>query len=517
MAYSILIKNGVVIDGTGKEPYKADVGIFANRIDAVGDLGNAAADQIIDATNLYITPGFIDLTNHSDVYGTLFFVPSQESLLRQGITTILVGNCGESLAPIATKESLLDLERWTTGFSVPINWSSVAEYYKNIENLGVGLNVATLVGQETLKRNAADEAGRLFLFEKAMQDGAWGLSSNFSFAELNGVGEGEIFNLLKIVKKYDGLYKIHLKDEGKDFLLSVASAISLARKSGARTVISHLKAIGRGAWDDFEKALRMLKSARENGVNIAFDVSPYLRTGSMLVSMLPLWARHWTNLEILKKLGDPIVSKKIIEDLKTATLHADKILIASASNDKTSVGHTLADLASRTNFSPEELILELLKINDLSVSIFGKTINGKNLLDAAKEPDGAIASDGAGYDIDFQRFGDLAHPRSFGAYPRFLNFIAPKAKIALGEAVAKITSRPASLLGLKNRGVLKSGFVADIAIFHPEEFKDRSNYKNPYNYAVGLRFLIISGKPVIADGILNLKKGGAVLNKRNPA
>ena len=128
VALSILIKNGTVIDGTGNAPKKTDVGISANRIDAVGDLGSAAADQIIDATNLYVAPGFIDLTAHSDVYGTLFSVPSQESLLRQGVTTILVGNCGESLAPVVKKESLMNLERWTTGFSVPINWNSVSEY-----------------------------------------------------------------------------------------------------------------------------------------------------------------------------------------------------------------------------------------------------------------------------------------------------------------------------------------------------------------------------------------------------
>ena len=213
------------MDGTGGEPYVADLGISVNRVEKIGNLSDENADQIIDATNLYVTPGFIDITNHSDVYGTLFSVPSQESLLRQGVTTILVGNCGESLAPVSRRESLTELERWTTGFSVPINWNSVAEYYKNIENLGVGLNVATLVGQETLKRNAKTLEEKIFLLEGAMKEGAWGISSNFSFAERGSAADDEILALLKIVKKYGGLYKIHLKDEGKNFVLMPSDTI----------------------------------------------------------------------------------------------------------------------------------------------------------------------------------------------------------------------------------------------------------------------------------------------------
>ncbi|OGF61743.1 hypothetical protein A2926_02765 [Candidatus Giovannonibacteria bacterium RIFCSPLOWO2_01_FULL_44_40] len=515
MALSILIKNGTVIDGSGKEPVKADVGISANRIVKIGDLSKETANQVIDAANLYITPGFIDLTNHSDVYGSLFTVPSQESMLRQGVTTVLLGNCGESLALVANKESLTDLERWTTGFSIPINWNSVEEYYKNIENLGVGLNVATLVGQETLKRNAGTPEERIFLLEKAMDEGAWGLSSNFSFAEWGPNFEGETLNLLKIVAKHGGLYKIHLRDEGKNFLPAVAFAISLARTSGARTCISHFKAIGRGAWADFNKALRMLQQARKEGINISFDFSPYLRTGSMLVSLLPAWARQDGNEEILKKLYDPDTSLKIINDLKAATLHADKIFIASAFRDKTAVGKTLADLVKHTGLPAENLILELLKINNLNVSIFGKTISSQNLLSAAKDEAGLVSSDGAGYDVAFQRFGDLVHPRSFGAYPRFFNFISQKAGVSAGEAVAKMTSRPAAVLGLKDRGVLKTDYIADIAVFHPKEFKDQSVYKNPYNYSAGLHFLIIAGHAAISNGVLEPKKYGAALRKTN--
>src|SRR3989338_5460274 len=377
MAFSILIKNGTILDGAGGEPYVADLGISAGRIEKIGNLAGEAADQIIDASNLYVTPGFIDLTNHSDVYGTLFSLPMQESFLWQGVTTILLGNCGESLAPVSKRESLTELERWTTGFSVPINWNSLAEYYDNIENLGVGLNVATLVGQETLKRNAKTLEERIFLLEGAMKEGAWGMSSNFSFAE------------------------------------RISAAVFLARASEARTVISHLKAIGRDAWKDFENALKIFKKAQSDGVDITFNIFPYLRTGSALVSFLPSWAKIGANKEILKMISDKEISKKTINELKSATLHADRILIASAFKDKSLVGKTLEEISKHSGMPVEELILEILKINELNASVFGKTLSGGNLLRAVAEQVGMISSDGAGYDVDFKHFGDLVHPRSF--------------------------------------------------------------------------------------------------------
>lgn len=515
MAFSILIKNGTILDGRGAEPYVADLGISANRVEKIGNLAGEAADQVIDAANLYVTPGFIDVTNHSDVYGALFSLPMQESFLRQGVTTILLGNCGESLAPVSRRESLAELERWTTGFSVPINWNSLAEYYGNIENLGVGLNVATLVGQETLKRNAKTLEEKIFLLEDSMENGAWGLSSNFSFAERSSVADEEIIALLKIIKKYGGLYKIHLKDEGKNFLPSISAAVSLARASGARTIISHLKAIGRDAWGDFEDALKIFKKAQSDGVDITFDVFPYLRTGSALVSFLPSWAREGESKEILKRISDKGISKKIINELKSTTLHADRILIASAFKDKSLVGKTLEEISKRAGMPAEELILEILKINELNVSVFGKTLNGRNLLRAVALPGGMISSDGAGYDIDFKRFGDLVHPRSFGAFPRFFSVISEKAKISLAEAVAKMTSLPAKALGLKDRGALKPNNIADIAIFHPEEFKDQATYGNPYRYASGLRFLIISGNLAMSGGELAAQRYGLVLRKKS--
>lgn len=512
MAYSILIKNGLIADGSGGEPYKGDVAISNEKIKAIGrDLGSEAG-KIIDADGLYVTPGFIDITNHADVYGTLFFSPMQESMLLQGVTTILAGNCGQSLAPLITKHAINDLERWTTGFSVPIDWTNVKGFYQALEKIGTGVNVATLVGQETLKKNTESKEQAKALLDTAFSEGAWGLSSNFNFSEWSPNLESETIEFLKIVKKYNALYKVHLRDEGKDFLPSVAAVSRLARISGARTVISHFKAIGRSAWKDFLGALKIVKSAENDCINITFDFFPYLRTGSMLISLLPLWAKIGSSEEILSRIGDKYIKERILADLYKMTLHPERIMIASASRDKSVVGKTLKEISDNSGLSSEELIVEILKLNQLNVTIFGKTISQRNLLRAAAYRGSILSSDGAGYSANFKNFGDLAHPRSFGAFPRFLNLVSKKAGVSFGEAIRKMTFYPAEKIGLHGRGLIAKDYIADIAVF-TDTFKDNGTYKNPYKYASGIRHLIVGGKTVISDGAMNFQRNGKILIK----
>lgn len=514
MAYSIIIKNGKIFDGTGAEPFYSDIGISGNKISYIGDLSGEKFGKIIDASGLCVAPGFIDLTSHSDVYGTLFYSPMQESMLTQGITTILVGNCGESLAPIVKKESIQELERWTN-LSLSVNWNSMEEYLNFFQKNSLGVNMATLVGRETLYRNAETIEEREFLLLNSLKEGAWGLSSSFLFNGQNEALEQETVNLFNIVKKYNGICKIHLRDEGKNFLPAVAATIDLARRSKARVVISHMKAIGREAWLDFPNALSMIRRARAEGVDIYCDAFPYLRTGSQLVALLPEWAREGSNQEILARLKNSDTKNKILSSLNKITIHAEKILLASAGEDKKIVGHTLEKIASELEISPEEAILEILLLNNLNVTIFGKTLNPQNLISFFKENYACAATDGAGYNLSFADFKNLVHPRAFGAFPRFLSVIASKANLQMEEAIKKITSLPASLLGLTDRGIIKKGFIADIAIFDPLILKDLSTYKNPFNYSMGMKFVLISGEIGLNDGVTQADLLGKTLIKKN--
>jgi len=373
--------------------------------------------------------------------------------------------------------------------------------------------VATLVGQETLSRGSKNQNDILLFLERAFKEGVWGMSSNFSSVEWTRTLDTETVNLLKLVAEMNGLYKVHLRDEGKDFLPAIASVLNLIRRSGARTVISHFKGIGKSAWRDFSKALAMIETSRRDEISVAFDVFPYLRTGSRLVSFLPQWARSGDSQEILERLNNPDTAQKIIAELKSFTIHPDRVMIASAKRDKTIVGKTLEELSSASDLSLEEIMVEILKINQLNVTVFGKTVNGKHLLESLKAPESFISTDGAGYNLASKKTRDLAHPRSFGTYPRFFGKIAPLAKIPVGNAIAQATSKPASQLGLVKRGQIKKDFIADLALFHPEEFKDHSTYKNPYRYSTGMKYVILGGDVALSDGKVESKRFGIVLRK----
>lgn len=511
MKYSIIIKNGNIVDGSGNDAYEADIGVLGEKIITIGNLSKDSADEIINADGLCVSPGFIDITNHSDVYGTLFYIPTQESMLLQGISTILVGNCGESLAPIVKKDSLETLERWTN-FSINADWNSMKDYLNKIENNGIGVNIATLVGQETLRRNSKSIEESKFLSKISFEEGAWGLSSNFSFSNWNLDLEKETKILLNEVKQIDGIYKVHIKDEGKNFLPAIAEVVELARKSGVNTVISHFKAVGKSAWMGFEKAIEIIEKAQAEGVNIALDLFPYLRSGSQLVSLLPNWAREGTNSEILFRIKDSNLRKYLISDLEKSTLHAENILIASASADKHIVGNSLKEIAENIGKTLEETILDILLINNLGVTIFGRTINQKNLLSVMKKKYSAISSNGAGYDLSFKNSGDLVHPRSFGAFPRFIR-IAQNSGIKVEEFIKKITHLPASYLKIKNRGLLKKDSMADITIFDLKSIKDCSTYKNPFKFSLGVEYVIVSGGIAVKNNQVTKTKFGKVLRK----
>ncbi len=512
MAYSILIKNGTILDGTGKAPYLTDIGITDDKIKDIGDLSEESALEIIDAKDLYVSPGFIDLTNHSDTYGSIFSMPSQESLLMQGITTILMGNCGESLAPISKKEELSELDIWKQISSLNVDWNSISEYYRRLEEISIGVNAGTLIGLNTLLRGSNNIEEALLLLNRGLEEGAWGMSANLSV--INSMPRENLLRLLSIVKKHNTLFKIHLADEGRNLLPSVSQAITLARESGARTVISHFKAIGRVAWKDFDKALNMIKNAKSEGAEIYFDVFPYLRTGSMLLSFLPQWARFGATNIILQNLENLEFKNKLLASLKKATLHADRITIASAGVDKNVVGETLAEVAAKTGFAPEEAIVELLKINHLNVNVFGQTLKGKNLFSTLRTDGVVLSSDGAGYNVDARLTGDLIHPRSFGAHARFFNSISGRAGLSIEEAVRLMTFLPAQIFGLHNRGIIQKNYIADLTIFHPEGFKDMATYKNPFQYASGMKFVVLDGKIIIRDGDFQNIKAGKILRKR---
>lgn len=522
MAYDILIQSGSLLDGSGKPMELADVGIKGDTITAVGDLGNATAKTIIHARGKFVAPGFIDITNHSDTHLSLFHYPNLESLVMQGITTIIGGNCGASLAPLASRTAINAIQKWADPASISLNWTRMGEYLETIDTMRPAINYGCFVGYGTLRRGVIGDDIRLlnldeqeqvkFLLREAMKEGAFGLSLGLLYGHEHVSSTEEIIEIARVLQETGGVVKIHLRSEGTGLLGSVNEAIRIGREAGVPVQISHLKAIGKKAWDSFSKTLTLIDTARQTGLDISFDVSPYRTTGSLLYLLIPAWARRGGFQELFRKLDDPEEKKKIVQALKSLTPHYDSIFLISGGF--TAVGHTIAELAEEMGMPPEEALLEIVRASHGRARIIGQTISEKNTTYALKDKNSFLASDGEGYSLEAIKTGGLTHPRSFGAYPHFWHrYVTAKKIVSPPAAIQKMTMLPAQKIGLKKRGVVMKGNFADCIVFNPELFRDRATYRNPYRYPSGIEWVIVNGKVAVENGKYAGEKTGKVLRR----
>lgn len=510
MAYDILIKSGTVIDGSGGELGVADVGIKDDKIAEVGALGESRAKIVINALGKYVTPGFVDITNHSDTHLTLFQHPRLESLLMQGITTIIGGNCGASLAPLGSRFAIGAIRKWADPSLMNINWAGMAEFLSVVENFQPAVNFGTLAGYGTLRRSVIGEEARplapeefskiKFLLGEALREGAFGLSLGLSYGHERVSTTEEIIEVARTVVQYGRIIKIHLRSEGKEFLASVNEAIRIGREAGVPVQISHLKAIGRKAWPSLPKTLELIQHARSSGVDINFDVSPYSTTGSPLYLLLPSWSREGGFSKLLERLKNERERSRIEVELKEYTFHYDRIFIIGAKSSSI-VGHTMAEVAEHMSVSPERAMLDILSVNEGRVTIVGRTVSARNTGAALADPNALVASDGFGTSQEASQSGNLVHPRCFGAFPHFWHrFVQDKSILKPEEAVRKMTSAPAVKLGISQRGLIAKNYFADLVVFDPKIFHDRATHRNPYRYPAGIEWVLVNGRVAVEQG-----------------
>ncbi|NOY35605.1 MAG: amidohydrolase family protein [bacterium] len=519
--YDTIIKNGTVFDGKGSKPVKADVAVKGEEIKKVEILkdGEYDADKIIDAEGKYVCPGFIDATNHSDTHWTLFSDPAQESLVRQGITTIIGGNCGSSIAPFVGEKGTRGIERWTDVSKNNINWQTMEELFSVLEKRKLGLNFATLVGVDTLIDSAGEDFSQVeFLLDESLNSGALGISTSLGVSRANTLNDKKLESLFKITAKHEGITKHHLEDEGKDILPAISRLIQMARKSGADLHLSHFKVLGKGSWPLFSSAVNIMRNARGEGVNLTLDFFPYSRTGSDLFMLLPNWLRKMGKESVLEILNSAGSEKRdeVIKHLKDITLHYDKIIVASSSSAAANAGKSLMELSALMETEPEELILNLLSVNDLRVSIFSEVISFGHIKELAKEDYSIMASDGVGYDNKiFKPKNDLPHPRSFGAFPRAMRMLVKEDSILSWEQmINKMTGLPAEIFKIKDRGTLSEGKKADVVVFDPETVSDYATYEDPFQYSKGIEQVLINGSVALDNGKPAGKFSGQVLRKK---
>jgi N-acyl-D-amino-acid deacylase len=529
MAFSFVIKNATVIDGTGKEARKTDVGIEGKEIKTIGTIRGSEGGELIEGKGLFLMPGMIDLTNHADRNFSLFHAPQAENLVRQGITTIVTGACGISLAPLTKPEDINIVSHWVDTSALNTDWLSFAEFRATLSRQKLGVNVATLVGHATI---AHHKDSMHLLLEQALVEGARGVSFSLHHAPGQSVSEDFLLDVAGEVYQRNGIISIHVRDEGAGLLSSVAEAIRIARMSGVRMHIAHLRALGRTHWPDFTEALAIIRRARDEGVAMSADVVPYGRTDALLVNFLPAWAREGGDNGLRKYLIDIAKRQEIERDLHTLTLHPDRILFAFLDKEKELVGKTLAQAADLRGVSPEAALLEIIYANDFRVRVFSKTISQINVQEAFQEDFVVVSSNGeivvSPEEQSYYLEKELPHPRSFGALPRFFDRFVKKDEsiprdestpgdesiprmLSWEKAVQKATSLPAAIIGLTDRGIIKTGARADLVLFDPETIKDNATYLHPYQYSDGINYVFVNGKPVFARGTFHPLAAGEVL------
>jgi N-acyl-D-amino-acid deacylase len=500
--YDILIQNGTVIDGKSKSAYAADVAVSDGVIVEIAKkLNPKKARRVIDAKDHYVTPGFIDIQNHSDSYWTLFDQPEQKSLLAQGITSIVIGNCGSSLAPLSSPDTLKTIQKWHNLAGINVNWGSFGEFLQMLEAQPKGVNVASLVGHGTLRRGLIGDQPRQAtpdeiramekLLVSSLAQGGMGMSMGLIYAhEVDSTTE-ELLKLSSHLKDEQKYLSVHLRSEGAAVLDAIDEVIDLATRCKIPVKISHLKVRDQKNWHNFDRIINKLETAYHQGVDVTFDVYPYSSSWSVLYTYLPRWAYEGGRLEIMRHLTLPTDRRKILDYLKEQQYGYDKIVVATASSSSGLLGKSLREIAINQNTSNEEALMNMIAATNAQVIVFDHNLSYEHVELFLSSPLSIIATDGAGYNAETP---ELVHPRCFGTMPAFLSMVRDKKIMRWEQAIAKITREPARLLGLADRGVLAKDTAADIVIFDPLGVSDQATYEHPFRNPSGISTVLVNGQ-----------------------
>ncbi|MBT3193439.1 MAG: D-aminoacylase [Verrucomicrobia bacterium] len=507
---TLKIINGTLIDGSGNEPRRSDVGVTGDSITAIGDLSEAEASRTIDAGGSVVCPGFIDVHTHSDTY--LLIEPTAPSKLHQGITTEVCGNCGASAAPVSSFEHLPS--DWADK-DYPTTWSTMAEYRSLIEKQGIGVNVAMLVGHNTLRRSivgydnrpaTGDELAEMIrMTEESFEAGAHGITTGLVYAPGMFAPREEIVALASIAARYDGLYGSHMRSEGDALLEAIEEAMTIGREAGTRVQISHLKVAGRTNWHKRDEALAMIRSARERGERVASDRYPYTAGATDLDVVFPEWAAAGGRAAILERLSETASCERLRSELVDSRPREDwgGVLVGSTTHpDNTRFrGQTLIDVANQLELPhPVDAILHLCRTDELKTGAFFAGMSEENMRHILKEPYVMLGSDASLRALTGPLSHDYPHPRAYGSMPRFLRMAIDEALMPLPEAIRKMTSLPAEQFQLKKRGIIQTGYAADIVVFDSESIQDHATYGNPHALSTGITDVILNGVQTLSNG-----------------
>src|SRR5947209_1233189 len=517
--YDILIKNGRVVDGTGRAGFVADVAIKGDRIARIGKLGNARARRVIDAKGLVVAPGFIDLLGQSET--NLLIDPRAMSKVMQGVTTEITGE-GNSAAP--TNERLIAEEGdYYRRYNITVDWRTLREYFARLEKQGMGLNLGTFVGATQVRSlvigfdNRPPTTDELIqmrrLVAEAMEDGALGVSTSLQYVPARFAKTDEIVELAKVAREYGGIYATHQRSEANALDSSLAEVFETARRARIPIEIWHLKTAYRKNWGRMPEVLSKIGAARARGLDITADVYPYTAASTSLTACLPPWALEGGTEKMLARLRDAATRERIKQDILKDSNNWENIYLGSGGAAGVLIGSVVnRELESMQGKRVSEIAKEQGKdeldaLLDFILADRGQTgaiyfmMSEDDLRAALRAPFVKICTDSGARATDGPLAGSKSHPRGWGTFPRVLSRYARDEHLfTLEEAVHKMTGMSAARVGLRDRGVLRAGAFADIAVFDPARVRDRATFEEPNQYAEGIRYVIVNGQVEVDGG-----------------
>jgi dihydroorotase/N-acyl-D-amino-acid deacylase len=511
--FDLLIKGATIIDGTGAPSWIGDVAIKNGRFAALDHTIEADAHRLIPAGGYALAPGFIDIHCHSD--SALFDNPQSEIKLKQGVTLDVLGNCGESLAPLDGESRALiraASDSNIVSWAHPLDWSTYSEYVRTIEKSGLSINVMGLVGHGTLRlaamghSDAAPSAEQMdhmkSLLARSLDEGAAGMSTGLIYAPGCFADTGELIELAKVVGRKGGFYASHIRNEAEGVIASLEEAIRIGREGQVPVHVSHLKVAGYNNWHLWKSVVEKLEKARADGIDITCDVYPYFHSCTTLLALLPPWSLEGGVPSLIRRVDDSQLRRRIIADISEGIpgwenmYHNsgwEKIVISSvqSAENKEMEGKSIAQNAAGRQVDPFSLIFDLIKAENGIISIISESMNEENMVRFITLPFAMVGSDGSPSQ-------GRPHPRLYGTFPRvFRRIVRELGALSIEAAVHKMSGQTARRLGLQEAGTIKRGLKADAVIFDPLTFGDTATYDHPQSYPTGLLATIVNGEVVI--------------------
>jgi dihydroorotase/N-acyl-D-amino-acid deacylase len=532
--FDLVIAGGRIVDGTGAPWFRADLGIAGDRIQAIGDLRDRAARARIDATNLVVAPGFIDMLGQSEF--NILVDNRAASKITQGITTEVTGE-GSSIAPL--NDRLIEQQEASyRHYHVVADWRTLSEYFGRLQQrTHPALNVATFVGAGGVRdyvigsvdrRAAPEELEQMKrLVAQAMEDGALGLSSSLQYVPDRFADTNELAELAKVAARYGGIYITHLRSESGAIFDALDETFAIAERARIPAEVYHLKTAYRANWGKMADVLARLDAARGRGLDVTADQYPYNRASNSLHSCLPLWAREGGRDPMLARLNDPASRARIKEEMADPHVTAwenqwfgsgggDGVMVASVLNPdlKKYEGMTLAAIGKAMNVDPRDALMDLVVADRGETACIIAIMDENDVRTALKHPLVSVGTDSGARAEDGPLADSRSHPRGWGSFPRILGkYVREERLLTLEEAIRKMTSQPSARVGLQDRGILRPGFIADVTVFDPATIRDVATFEDPNHYSVGVKHVFVNGRPVVRDGRITDERPGRPLRR----